>query len=565
MSSTDQCILLVENDPDLLRAVARRLRIANYRVFTAAGPEEARRCLQQEIVHLAIIDIRATNDRSETDRSGFVLARELPTNIPVLFHTAHDTKEHIREALGEIGADDIIAKEDPDAPAQLLRRVQAMFSDSVAVNFNLTLTSNVDLDQLAMRIGDTNNHGAIEADAKSAALSSAVSRSDKTNGPPEKNAPDSARESMMVRPSGADIDLLVRRLLPEALTVDLAPLLSSELQRSHSHSGAILLRVHETREEGRPVPMVLKIGATEMITDEAERYRKLQPFLGGQRLARLEDEACSRQVGGLLYTLVGAQEWESIDVLAAHLQRDRPEKLQSLLNRFLTQTFGAIFQEAQPTTVDLTSHYTNALGLTVEKLSRSLGDWYPTAQTADMLSFVGLAEALPNPVTWAVDNDHFRSWGEIATYTVLCHGDLHCRNILVDLEENCWLIDFGRAGRSHILRDFVELETDLRLQFVPGEKPAAILHFEEALSSSDFWKIPDMIPGLAPQLQRAYQLIKSVRLSAHELTVGKAETMEYQQALFWHLLNAVRLRALSQAKKEYMLLAGGVLSRSLDH
>jgi len=543
-------ILVVENDPNLLRAVARRLRIADYTVVAAASVQEARRCLQREIVHLAIIDIRATNDRSETDRSGFALARELPRNIPVLFHTAHDTKEHIREALGDIGADDIIAKEDPDAPAQLLARIEAMFADSVAVNFNLTLMGQVDLDQLAARISGTINKEA------------GVRNGDPTDKIAGKRV-DEATVDVVMQPTGEDIDLLVRRLMPEALTVDLAPLLSSELQRSHSQSGAILLRVHETRAEGRPVPMVLKIGPVEMITDEAERYRKLQPFLGGQRLAHLEEQAGSRQIGGLLYTLVGAQEWESIDVLSAYLQRTQPKQQKALLNRFLLQTFGAIYQEAQPIALDLTTHYTNALGLTVEKLYQSVVDWCPGALTASELSFPGTSERIPNPLLWAVDTDHFRSWGEIATHTVLCHGDLHCRNILVDAEENCWLIDFGRAGRSHILRDFVELETDLRLQFAPGEDAAAILRFEAALASDDFWALPERIPGLSAQLQRAYQLIWVVRQSARELAVGKMQAMEYHQVLFWHLLNAVRLRALSRAKKEYALLAGGVLTRSL--
>ncbi len=524
-------ILLVENDPDLLRAVSRRLRLAGYGVIPAATIDAAQAALQAEIIHLAIIDIRATNDRSESDTSGFTLARALPEGIPCLFHTAHDTKEYIREALGPIGAEDIIAKDDPDAPAKLIARVQTMFAESVAINFALQITGTVALHQIAATIANTLP----------------------TEG---------------TQPSGDDIDLILRRLFPKAISVDLAPLLSPEFRESYSSSGAVLLRVHEARPEGHPVPMVFKVGPAAAIADEAERYGEIQPFLGGQLLARLEGQAASRQIGGLLYTLVGAQDWESIGSLARHLHSDEPAALHQLLTRFLQQTFGGIYQEAQPTPLDVTAEYTGKLGLTVEKLRTAAAGWKPELLTAATLCFVEEIHPLPNPILWAIEDDHFRSWGTVASHTVLCHGDLHSRNILVDGEGHCWLIDFGRSGRSHLLRDFVELETDIRLQFAPGQPPEQLLLFEESLLVGTKWEqLPSNATGtilLSPALRRAHQLIATVRENANELTVGLARWEEYEQALFWHLLNALRLRVLGEAQKEYALLAAAMLGERLS-
>jgi len=56
----------------------------------------------------------------------------------------------------------------------------------------------------------------------------------------------------------------------------------------------------------------------------------------------------------------------------------------------------------------------------------------------------------------------------------------------------------------------------------------------------------------------------TVRANANELTVGVGQQKEYEQALFWHLLNALRLRALSATQKTYALLAASVLMTKLE-
>jgi CheY-like chemotaxis protein len=384
MSGPAKWVLVVENDPDLLRAVTLRLRIAGYQVIAAADVDAARRALQTQIIHLAIIDIRATDDRSESDTSGFALARTLPPYIPFLFHTAHDTKEYIRLALGEIGADDIIAKEDPAAPAKLVACVHAMFAQRVGVNFALELTSTVDLAEV-------------------------VAASVRT-------LPASA-----IPPTSEDLEMIIRRLFPQALAVALTPLLPPETAQSYSGSGAVLLRVHETRADGEPVPVVLKVGPTTLITEEADRYAAIRPYLGTQRLARLEGVAHSRQLGGLLYTLVNAQEWTLINSLASRIQSKDTVTLQQLLQRFLQQTFAQIQQTTQPARLSLMDEYTTKLNLTVSKLRNAVEAWQPTLlhtpvlpidtgppplQPGDMgrrgrpVSYAGCGRKLHRPLSW---------------------------------------------------------------------------------------------------------------------------------------------------------------------
>ena len=47
------------------------------------------------------------------------------------------------------------------------------------------------------------------------------------------------------------------------------------------------------------------------------------------------------------------------------------------------------------------------------------------------------------------------------------HGDLHADNVYADQHGRTCIIDYEKSGPGYILRDFVELETDIRLRLLP--------------------------------------------------------------------------------------------------
>lgn len=520
-------ILLIENDPQLARSVPRRLKLAGYEVVVAKTVEEARYALDHALFQLAIIDIRVQDDRNAEDTSGFTLARQLPATIPCLFHTAHDTKENIREALGSIGAEDIIAKDDPEAPRKLLARVNELFHSRVGVNFGLIIHSSIPLSTIARQLARAGRYYG-------------------------------------VRPQASDIKLILRRLFHEAAQVYLTPLLAPTTAASHSLSGAALLRVQEKRHQGSPVPMVLKIGSKAEIAEEAARYRASKPFMGGQRLAQLEGEAYSRHVGGLLYSLIGAQEMGTVKPLSEVLFTADSHLVINLLQRFFQQTFGQIYEDAQAVTLDLTEHYTAQLGLTVPKLRQRARQLDPALLTAPTLIWPEIDRPLPNPLRLAIDGHTFRSFGTVETRASLCHGDLHSRNILVDHEQHFWLIDFARSCTSHILRDFAELESDIKFHGLPTQSLSDFVAFEAALTAPKQWSEEPTAILLPTPLQQAFDLIAAVRRIACELLGLQGNMHEYYQALFWHTINMVRLKTISTERKQQALLSAAFLAEHLQ-
>src|SRR5258706_10680507 len=108
----NQKILVADNDSEFRETRASFLRDEGYEVFTASDPTQARRCLEQGNIDLAILDIRLENDDDEHDLSGLRLAKESASLIPTIVASGYLEKwiptiiltnfpkyEEVREAL----------------------------------------------------------------------------------------------------------------------------------------------------------------------------------------------------------------------------------------------------------------------------------------------------------------------------------------------------------------------------------------------------------------------------------------------------------------------------------
>lgn len=83
-------ILVADNDPDFRDSLARDvLEPEGYQVTQAGNPEQARRALQDNLIHLAILDIRLENDDDPSDLSGLELCEEIDPVVAKILVTAY--------------------------------------------------------------------------------------------------------------------------------------------------------------------------------------------------------------------------------------------------------------------------------------------------------------------------------------------------------------------------------------------------------------------------------------------------------------------------------------------
>jgi CheY-like chemotaxis protein len=535
---SERCILLVDDNESVLQAVSFRLGVRGYTVVTARDVETALARIADTIFHAAILDVSLTDGKFRADVGGLAVARALPQGIPFIVFTAYEENDNVRRGCNEAGARAIIYKRSTVAPAMLVEAVERMFAQDVRVNFDLVIEGAVDVPldvaQLAARIG----------------ASSAVA-------PP---------------PSGEDLQHILQSLYFEADRVQLAPLFDPPQAAALSHSGAVLLQAQELRQGRRTAPTVVKLGLHQEIATEAERYELIRPYVGGHRLARLERTAFSRQVGGLVYALIGSQHGKPIGTLAALLRviNDTQAAIQ-LLETFFARTFADLHSALRWEPLALNQQYIEALHLTPARLVAAAGELQPAALDSPKISFDEFLEegshyrrSYLNPLHWAMPHGAFRLDAAQVRPQTICHGDLHARNILVDDERQCWLVDCARVAQGHALRDFAELESDLTFQVMPAGALDLLADMEQTLVQPMTWQdAPPALPLHHP-LAHWQQIIAALRRIAAKQLALDGSMHDYYLALFWHTLNIIRLRQVDAVRKRHALLAAALLAERLE-
>ncbi|MEM7131125.1 MAG: response regulator [Chloroflexota bacterium] len=540
LCSSTKCVLLADNDPDVYDSACFLLEAAGYTIKAAQSLAEGKQLLKEEIIHAAVIDLRLTDNQHPEDISGFALGNELPDHIPFVIFTAYRDIDNLRHAMSEVGAKDVIDKNASDASEQLLYAVEKLFAEHVKPNFDLAIRGSVDPSEVAAQIE----------------LPHATGR-EKT-----------ARAETSRVATGDDICIILRTLFSTATRITVRYLFEEYANTMASHSGAVLLCVYPEYTNGHPgAPMVVKFSSRIKIAQEEENYENLMRYIGGTRLAVLDQSASSHHIGALSYRLLGQADPNGLRHFY-DLFRDPKMDAKILgdkLVHFLREAFQIIYASAEEREVNLLTHYADCLNLSPTKLlvcSESVDIKWEDGQTY----WPEVGFHLPDPISWVLAGEAWRGY-PIKTKLCLCHGDLHSRNILVDSAMGFWLIDFERAIVSHCLRDFAELETDIKFQLSSFSGLEEYYQLETMLADeSAFFPNPDtplFDEPLPPAVDRAFQIIRGLRLLMKDRFPTAQKAIEYDLALLMSTLNVIRLHTTTRASQRLAYFSAGLLCKKI--
>jgi len=115
-----QCVLIVDDTPDILQVVSRRLESWGYEALTAPSGEEGLRMAQERLPDLVLLDIMMPKMKG---REVCKRLKEDPRtqHIPVIFMTALGLADHVKAGM-DLGAEDYIVK--PFEPQELRERIR---------------------------------------------------------------------------------------------------------------------------------------------------------------------------------------------------------------------------------------------------------------------------------------------------------------------------------------------------------------------------------------------------------------------------------------------------------
>ncbi|MBF2569826.1 response regulator transcription factor [Listeria welshimeri] len=134
-------ILVVDDDRHILKLVGHYLRAEGFHVLAASDGVEAEKIVENEQVHLAVIDVMMPH------MDGFELCQKMRASypdIPVIMLTAKDALADKSRGF-EVGTDDYVTK--PFEPEELVFRIRALLRRSNQASEVKINIGNITIDQ----------------------------------------------------------------------------------------------------------------------------------------------------------------------------------------------------------------------------------------------------------------------------------------------------------------------------------------------------------------------------------------------------------------------------------
>ncbi len=528
-------ILVVDDLESWREELVETLQHDGLHADSASTATEALQRLNETLYHLLVLDIRLV-DADHTNEDGISLLRELEERglseaTKVIMLSAHDTKEHMRMAFRDYKVADFLSK-DKFSKQVFLESVWRAFSEEAHINQDLEVlwqeVSGPEQAVLNLEIDGTRIK----------------------------------RNKSLRNQIALELDDLLCRLFYEAESVLVRPLTVGQ-----STMGVLWAQPFYGGGGGRAV--IIKFGDFRMIELEYSNFKRyVQSFIGGGRSTNVLDLRRTPHLGGIIYSLLGADN-DHLEDFGNFYRHADVSQIRDVLDRLFLDTCSAWYAnhgKLQP--YNLTEDYQQRFGLTLEKLEHPLSELQRVVQGTQKLSFKSLnsERAFMNPFPGMAGPTLVRS-----TYSCPTHGDFNQHNLLVDSTGHTWLIDFQRTGQGHILQDVAKLDSEIRFFLLTSEEATLDerLSLEEALCSIErFSQVEQLATRFTTEniaLAKAYSTVVYLRTLASKLVAQNPsdDIGEYYIALFYNAINTIRFYSLPLGQREHALLCASLLADRL--
>ena len=528
-------VLVVDDLAEWREELVETLQNANFQADSVSTAKQTIERLDEAFFHLLVLDIRM-DDTDPSNIDGIELLgkldkRGLNEAIKIIILSAYGTKDQMRLAFKDYNVADFLSKDDFNNQ-EFLESVRQILARDMNINLALHIlwqevsgpehvVMNLEVDGIRVK-----------------------------------------RDPILQSRMAFELEDLLCRLFHQAESVLVRPLTLGQ-----SGTGVLWVQPFYTTGGGRAV--VVKFGDFHKIEEEYANFKKfVQPFVGGGRNTTVLDLRRTPHLGGIVYSLLGADN-DDLEDFGRFYHHADASKVKDALDRLFLDTCRAWYAnpgQLQPQ--DLTADYQRLLGFTLQKLEQAVYERLKSVQGKQKLYFKSLngERSFTNPLLVMNSPPLMRP-----AYICTTHGDFNQHNLLVDNTGHMWLIDFQRTGRGHILRDVTKLDSEIRFFLLAPEEATLEerLKMEEALCRAEhFSQLGQLLANLPTQnrvLTKAYTTVIHLRTLAHRLVAQNTsdDISEYYIALFYNAMNTLRFYTLPAVQREHALLCASLLADRL--
>ena len=517
--TTSPRVLVVDNDDKICHYLTLVLTKRNYQVETVSGNgagliNNAVAMAKRFRPHVAIVDLRLIDDYID-ELSGLELLPLLESARCILY-SAHLGTAVIRKAAREYKAFGWVDKFDMEALFNTVREA-AEESSAVARQIKVEWPATWPLTQIVDKLL-TNPDGA-------------------------------ANDTLILDDMIAQLFPKNRHFIPEAIA-------GSERDVGAFLRGqSIVTKIYADNFE----PKVLKLASAAATQQEAANYAAyVQNWMPGLHATRLEQSAIFWDLGGTIYSFMGSN-GRVLPTFAQHYAaKDEIERIVQPLRHFFTKIWHPHYAAAAPVDESLFTTYDKIFELSTrwERIDPAL--W------PDLRHKLGLP--LYDPVGW-VQHNSTQSWFPTTRHAVT-HGNLHGDNLFIEGEQ-AWSIDFERAGLSHALRDFAELEVDIYTRlaadsFLDWEILHELATILVASPQPSSILQPTLMLSIYSEATKALAVINEVRQLAVAVT-PYADQRQYLWAVLLDALYVASMRSIDERQRQRALLYAAIICERLDN
>jgi protein-tyrosine phosphatase/nicotinamidase-related amidase len=308
----------------------------------------------------------------------------------------------------------------------------------------------------------------------------------------EINAPSKEEFPKLVFKSEANVteadDKILRYLFRNARSVEFKVL-------DGGYSGNLVLGAKSIDTEGREeAAHVLKIGQQVEIGQERMSFERVESVLGNSA-PRITDFIDYKERGGIKYRYASMGKGKSNTFQNLYCSNIPMEEVKKFMDIVFKDQLGKFYNARTFEKSNLLEYYENDPGR-AERLKPRIEKILGGTADKEIIS-LPTGHKFPNPYHFVKDDlPVLMPMNNRSSFFSYVHGDLNGANIMIDPQDNVWLIDFFHTHKGHVLKDLIKLENDLLYIYTPLESEEEM--DEAVLLSELLFDVQDLAQPLKP-------------------------------------------------------------------